>query len=227
MQREHGYRFSIAPRFANSLDWRERLQVGRRETSWRPASESECALLVANDATEETWRQDICLFSIPEHLRAKWWNLAARQIETLPARLDGMEPFAQAVAEFAQFKRLPLPRRCAFDVTLTSPQEAHQTPLAEAELFEASNAVAANSPVVARINLGDERTALVFSNAGPAHLADAPLVRLVLDPGEGVWLPDTDVIYGVDHSGKTDLDVWLILKDEGGRMKDEQNRVLL
>jgi hypothetical protein len=170
---------------------------------------------VANDATDETWRRDICLFSIPEHLRAKWWNLAAKQIETLPARLDGMEPFAQAVAEFAQFKRLPLPRRCAFDVTLASPLDGHQTPRTEAKLFEASNAAAANSPVVARINLGDERTALVFSNVGPPELADNPLIRLVLDPGEGVWLPNTDVIYGVDCSGKTDLDVWLILKDEG------------
>src|SRR5580698_3939176 len=109
MQQEQVYRFSIAPRFANSLAWGERLQVGR-ETSWHPASESECGLLVANDATDESWQRDICLFSIPEHLRAKWWDLAARQIETLPARLDGMEPFAQAVAEFAQFKRLPLPR---------------------------------------------------------------------------------------------------------------------
>jgi hypothetical protein len=213
MQREPGYRFSVAPRFANSSAWRERLQVGREKT-WSTASESECALLVVNEATDETWRRDICLFSIPEHLRAKWWDLAASQIETLPARLDGMEPFAQAVAEFAQFKRLPLPRRCAFDVTLTSPQDEQQSPLTAAEFIPSTNAAAATSPVVARINLGDERTALVFSNVGSAQRADAPLVRLVLDPGEGIWLPNTEVTYRVDRSGKTDLDVWLILKDE-------------
>jgi hypothetical protein len=50
---------------------------------------------------------------------------------------------------------------------------------------------------------------------------DYPLVRLVLDPGEGVWLPDADVIYDDDCSGKQDIDVWLILKDEGGRRKAE------
>jgi hypothetical protein len=210
MPRDANYRFCVAPRFANPLPWQERLHVGGG-TSWHPASEVECAQLVTNDATDESWRQDICLFSIPEHLRAKWWDLAAKQLETQPARPDSMEPFAKSVVEFAQFKRVPLPRRCAFDVTLTAPQD-QPTP---------TKAGAASTPVIARINLGDERTALVFSNFATAELGDKPLVRLVLHPGEGIWLPSSEVIYSVDGSGKTDLDVWLTLKDEGGRMKDE------
>jgi hypothetical protein len=58
-----------------------------------------------------------------------------------------------------------------------------------------------------------------------AHFPDYPLVRLVLDPGEGVWLPDADVIYDDDCSGKQDIDVWLILKDEGGGHQAEQKHV--
>lgn len=228
MPTEHGHQFSIAPRFASALDWRERLHVSSRETpveqsrisalSWHVASESDLALFVANETAEDAWRRNICLFSIPEHLRAKWWEMAAKQMEALPARPDCMEPFARAVAEFAQFKRMPLPRRCAFDVTLTSPVDEQEASLSPAELIQSSAAGTANSPIVARINLGDEQTALVFSNVGPEEIADASLIRLVLGPGEGVWFPSTELIYSVDRSGKTDLDVWLILKDEGGRM---------
>jgi hypothetical protein len=239
MQWEPRYRFSIAPRFASPLAWAARLQVGRRDErsqqpdstmpNWHPVSEAESALLVADETNDASWRRDVCLFAIPEHLRAKWWELAARQIETLPARIDGMEPFARAVLEFAQFKRVPLPRQCAFDVTLSSPLDEPTTPIAAVDFNPSSVAerTSANSPMMARINLGDERTALIFLNAArlnsdvESQSADGPLVRLILDPGEGVWLPNRDVVCTVDHTGKTDLDVWLILKDEGGRMKDE------
>jgi len=234
MQWEPRYRFSIAPRFANSLAWPARLQLGRRDPqseksaattpNWQPASEAEVALFVADEANDESWQRDVCLFSIPEHLRAKWWELAARQIETLPARIDGMEPFARAVVEFAQFKRVPLPRQCAFDVTLSSPLDEPATPIAAVDLDPSSSAdgTSANSPVIARVNLGDERTALIFRNPARSgsdvhsQSADGPFGRLILDPGEGVWLPSTDVVCTVDRTGKTDLDVWLLLKDEGG-----------
>jgi hypothetical protein len=259
MQLESGYRFCVAPRFTSGLSWSQRLQINRGEArieplgtanlAWHPANESQLNALVTSETREDAWRQDICLFAIPEHLRVKWWEMAARQIETLPSRLDGMEPFARAVAEFAQFKRVPLPRRCAFDVTLTSPHEDSIEQPSAAQVFRQSLVVEANggrSPVVARINLGDERTALLFLNLSRsrmtelldhqgykaadstetsdvvhtllAQFATYPLVRLSLDPGEGVWLPTNEVIYGVDRSGKADLDVWLIVKDEGGRI---------
>jgi hypothetical protein len=233
MQWEPNYRFSIAPRFASLLAWPARLQVGqggssseRREATtpnWRPASELDCGLLVANETNDESWRRDVCLFSIPEHLRAKWWELAARQIETLPARIDGMEPFARAVVDFAQFKRVPLPRQCAFDVTLSSPLDEPTAPMTLAAVIcsRAADESSANSSVIARINLGDERTSLIFWNAASpggefqSLAIDGPLVRLILDPGEGIWLPSRDIFCSVDRTGKTDLDVWLLLKEEG------------
>ncbi len=239
MQWDPIYRFSIAPRFASSLAWPARLQVGRRDgrsqqsaattPNWHPPGEAEFALLLANELNDESWRRDVCLISIPEHLRAKWWEMAARQIETLPARIDGMEPFAQAVVEFAQFKRVPLPRQCAFDITLSSPLDEPTALISAADFNQsgAADGTSANSPVIARINLGDERTALIFLNSArpssdvSSQSAEGPLVRLILDPGEGVWLPSQDVVCTVDRTGKTDLDVWLLLKDEGGRMKDE------
>ena len=277
MQLETGYRFCIAPRFANGLAWDERLQVNggvtRADTgllpdpTWHPASDSERTLLVASELSPDAWPQHVCLFAIPEHLLAKWWELAAGQVETLPTGLDGMAPFARAVADFAQFKGVPLPQQCSFEVTATAPAGLPTTTNADGiaapsagPLFPSSRTVfplsrtaeliAAKSPVVGGVNLGDERTTLLFLNlhrsrmaellngkrhgsqavgvtAGDlvdlflAHFPDYPLVRLVLDPGEGVWLPDANVIYDDDCSGKQDLDVWLILKDQVGTQKAE------
>jgi len=256
MQLEPGYRFCLAPRFTSGLSWSQRLQINSGEArsgplgtdnlAWHPASESQLNALVTSETPHDAWRRDICLFAIPEHLRAKWWEMAARQIETLPSGLDGMEPFARAVAEFAQFKHVPLPRQCAFEVTLTSPHRDSIEEPSAAQVFRQALVVEANgrcSPLVARVNLGDERTALLFLNLSRSHmtemlnhqgrkaadttetsdLVDAflaefptyPLVRLSLDPGEGIWLPNSEVIYGVDRSGKSDLDAWLILKGEG------------
>jgi len=206
--------------------------------------------------SEESWRQDLCVFAIPEHLRAVWWELAARQVETLPAGLEGMEAFARAVADFAQFKGVPLPPQCAFEVTLTpaagpptsTSMGAIETPARAPilHLSRAADAGAASSRVIARINLGDERTSLIFVNlrssriaellAGRlcsadsassaqegdqarsflAHFPTYPLVRLVLEPGEGVWLPDADVIYDDGRSGKSDIEVWLIVRQAEG-----------
>jgi hypothetical protein len=264
MQLEPGYRFSLAPRFTSGLAWSQRLQIEGGEArgeplnsadlAWHPASESQLDALVTSKSPEDAWRRDICLFAIPEHLRAKWWEMAARQIETLPTRLDGMEPFARAVAEFAQFKRVPLPRQCAFDVTLTSPDQGSIEKPSAGQVPRRSWVVEAtdgSSPLVARINLGDERTALIFLNLSRSRMAEMlklqghkaaaatetsdqvdaflsifsgyPLLRLFLDPGEGIWLPNDEVIYRVDRSGKADLDVWLTLKDDGGRLKGEAN----
>jgi hypothetical protein len=210
----------------------------------------------------EVWRQHLCIFAIPEHLRGVWWELAARQVETLSAGLDGIEAFARAVADFAQFKGVPLPPQCAFEVTLTPPAgRPSSTDMGAIEApprgpvlqFPRAPGVSpASAPVIARVNLGDERTSLIFLNLRPSRIAEMlegrdrseesaipveegdplcsflehfpayPLVRLFLEPGEGIWLPHADVIYDDDRSGKPDIDVWLNLrKTEGGRMKAE------
>lgn len=257
MQLENGVRFRMAPRFARRLAWNQRLQLSAIKPlsahhdlhgdRWLQAGEQDCSLLVATESSDDAWHHDLCLFAIPEHLRARWWELAARQAETLPAPLEGMESFAREIAEFAHFKRVPLPRQCTFDVTLSAAETPAGRPLPPS--WEAE-AVAGNAPVVARVNLGDERRALIFLNLGRSRLAelldgpgqgrkaataprddlvrafgaqfpDYPLVRLVLDPGEGIWFPSSDVIYAADRCDKADLDVWLILKDEGGKIKEK------
>jgi hypothetical protein len=221
-----------------------------------PSVASKTATSEDRGPSGESWRHDLCVFAIPDHLRAVWWELAAKQVETLPAGLEGLEPFARAVADFAQFKGVPLPPQCAFEVTLTPPVDAATSTNTSTitaggrgallRLSRAADADAASSREIARVNLGDERTSLIFLNLRSSRIAEMladrprsaesttrvehgdvvrsflshfpayPLVRLVLEPGEGVWLPDADVIYDDDRSGKSDMDVWLILRQAEG-----------
>jgi hypothetical protein len=266
MQLVAGYRFRMAPRFATGLSWNERLQLNggvirsgdgfRAEPAWRPANDSERALLLADDqpagsekAAADPWQTDVCLWTIPEHLRAKWWDLAARQVETLPSGLEGMAGFARAVADFAQFKGVPLPAECTFDVTLASRDDRADSTTGETAedsarrfLWRGSQAAdaAASSRVIARINLGDQQTSLIFLNLRPQQITEMlasrpanaalavqdenpvslflqsfstyPLVRLILAPGEGIWLPGANVVYEADCPTTSEIDVWLNLR---------------
>src|SRR5579885_1321765 len=184
-----GFRFCNAPRFLPALAWPERLRLpGGAEGAWRPPTDAELALLVApGEAGDDAWGHNVCVFAVPEHLRALWWDLVAAAADGPP----DVAPLARAFADFAQFKKMPLPGRCSFDVVLTPPRQP-----------------AAVGRFLAGVNLGDERTSLLFN----LPCAEGFLrVRLDLAAGEGVWLPP-----GVMGSGRCtsdkDVDVWLVIR---------------
>jgi hypothetical protein len=211
MDLQAGYRFCNAPRFHAARPWPERLRLGGGD-AWRPPTEAELALLVAaGEAGDDAWGRDVCIFAVPEHLRSLWWDLVAAAPDAPP----DAGPLARAFADFAQFKRMPLPARCSFDVVLTPPGRP-----------------AAVGPFVAGVNLGDERSSLVLLNLSPARLEERlgssaegvvgrfltafpgyPLVRLALDPGEGAWLPPGAVVVDRGPSDR-DVDVWLAIRGE-------------
>jgi hypothetical protein len=212
-----GYRFCNAPRFHAAWAWPERLRLGSGD-AWRPPTEAELALLVAGEAGDDTWGRDVCVFAVPEHLRSLWWDLVAAAADAPP----DAGPLAQAFADFAQFKRIPLPARCSFDVVLTPPGQ----PAA------GTAGPAGQGRVVAGVNLGDERTTLVLLNLPPARLEERlgppaeglverflaacpgyPQVRLALDAGEGAWLPPGAIVLDRCPSER-DVDVWLALRGE-------------
>ena len=164
-----------------------------------------------------------------------------------------MEPFAREILEFTSFKQVPVPRQCRFELTVSPPGRPDLSHAAEPDTVIAGSSSAErktnHSPPIARVNLGDERSAMVFLNLGRRRIAEMlgtesaadsaidgavqplatddlvrrflgrspeyPLLRVILEPGEGVWLPCADVICDVDRTCKEDLDVWLVLKDEG------------
>jgi hypothetical protein len=210
MDLEAGYRFCDAPRFHLARWWPERLRLGSGD-AWRPPTEAELALLVATGQVgDDAWGRDVCVFAVPEHLRSLWWDLVASSDAPPEVGL-----LARAFADFAQFKRMPMPARCSFDVVLTPPGSS-----------------ATIGAFVAGVNLGDERTSLVLLNLPPARLEERlgppaedlvgrflaacpsyPLVRLALEPGEGAWLPPGAIVLERCPSGM-DVDVWLAIRGE-------------
>jgi hypothetical protein len=217
MRLESGYRFCNAPRFHLPLPWADRIRVNggglwadgrwQADDSWRPATDAELAVLLGEGMSESAvWEDAVTAFAIPAHLQSMWWDLAAAAETGEP----DLGPFAQAFVEFGQFKRLPVPPRSRFEVVVTPPGR----PIAYWE------AVTQSHHEVAGVNLGDERTSVILLNRKPeacpggvAAFLQAypayPLVRVLLEPGEGLWFPPRRVArcgYSLD---KTDLDIWL------------------
>jgi hypothetical protein len=223
MQLESGYRFCNAPRFHLAPPWAQRLRVNRGmvrtadcwqpDDAWRPATEAELRVLLGEGLSEPPlWEKAVAAFVIPAHLRARWWEVAAAGEEEDP----NLEPFARAFAEFAQFKRLPLPPRCSFSVLVTPPGQP------------ASLSEAASRPrrAAAGVNLGDERTAVVVCNLVPdacpggvteflQACPDYLLLRVWLEPGEGLWFPAGGVAWAACTRDKTELDIWLNVRAAG------------
>jgi hypothetical protein len=141
----------------------------------------------------------VAVFAVPEHLLSLWWETAGGG----PEGAVELEPFARAFAGFARFKRMPLPDRCTFVVLATPPgmvAEGLGEPASVAD--------------VAGVNLGEETAAVVLCNlppGAPAAGPDYPLVRLILEPGEGLWLPA-----GLTWSRCTlqtrELELWLAVR---------------
>jgi hypothetical protein len=213
------------------------------DPTWRSVTDADLAVLAETPGGEgqpedSLWEQHFCLFALPDHLRASWWDLAAQQVEMGPGRRPDLDAFARAIAAFLQFKKMPLPIPCTFDVVLTTPQQG------ALGLDDPDGISGEPAPprTVACINLGDEQTSLVLlplsrslreemlrsgvtegpsSPLGRTHsflatFPSYPLVRLFLEPGEGVWFPPVQILFAPGPLDKQDLDVWLMLREPAG-----------
>src|SRR6516162_9782992 len=108
-----GCRLTVAPRFHLAPDWTARLAVGTgvREADgrffprgpWRPLTADEMSLLIADPENDA---EAGCLFQIPDHLRAAWWDLLDRSVEAGGTALPEFEEFTRQVAEFLRFKHM-------------------------------------------------------------------------------------------------------------------------
>jgi hypothetical protein len=217
-----------APRFQATRPWPDRLRInsgvvidGSRilpRDDWRPLTPEELALVTGADGDPAA---ALALFNIPERLRAQWWTLA----DDDPASSAAFSAFAAEILEYLQFKRLPLPPVCAFAVMIQAPGQPSTHPD-----LGGLTAEPPGGPVLGGINLGDEASAVVFLNLGPAQFhesaepppararaflttyPDYPLVQLALQPGEGFWLPHGPLILDGDTRGRTEIDVRLEIR---------------
>jgi hypothetical protein len=194
MHLERGFALTVAPRFHLRGAWAERLRVnsgvkarGERffpRADWRLPGPEELALLTSDDgvpAAPDGFRcEALSLFHLPEHLRRRWWDLAARQVNPAEIDAEAFQAFLEAIVDFCCFKGLPLLRSCAFDVVVSAPgRDSTRLDTAAGclagltlELPPTCSWPAAEgwtSPVGA-VNLGDESTSLVLVNLPAAQL---------------------------------------------------------
>ena len=73
------------------------------------------------------WSESTCLFHIPEHLRRRWWNLAAAELLSNSESRPGFEKFQLSFREFAAFKNIPLLSKHDLDVLVRPPDSPEGT----------------------------------------------------------------------------------------------------
>jgi hypothetical protein len=186
MTLQPGCRFVVAPRFHLPADWPRRLLVGAGvdqtdggfipRPSWRSLTTDELAVLVptsAEPAPLEELGSCICLFNLPRHLRAAWWNLLEQAAPVLgDGRVPGLEAFVSQVVDFLAFKDLAVPEGARCDVVVNKPGQPFDCHL-EAEFplglpCNPASRSGTEEPGRRRlwggINLGDEPTSIVLIN---------------------------------------------------------------
>jgi hypothetical protein len=88
---------------------------------WRPLTADEITLLTSGlESGPETDIEAGCLFQIPSHLRAAWWDLLDRSVEAGDAALPGFEGFTRQVAEFLRFKHMGVPPSLQLEAVVTA-----------------------------------------------------------------------------------------------------------
>src|SRR5262249_42118888 len=150
---------------------------------------------------------DALLFRLPEHLIARWWKLVESAHGPSPDGLGEFDSFVNAVRDFLAFKNLAIPSGASCDLVVTQP--GHRAigwdppaTYAPGMRWSAEAGPAAPAPRLwGGINLGGECGVVVFSSTTPATEEpaefDQPLVRLLLEPGEGIRLPEAGFLAGL------------------------------
>jgi hypothetical protein len=124
-------RLTVAPRFDLAADWAGRLTVGAGVSEadgrffprgpWRPLTVDEMPLLISGpESGLEKDAEAGCLFQIPAHLRAAWWDLLDRSVEAEDTALPGFEGFTGQVAEFLRFKQMEVPPSLQMEAVVTA-----------------------------------------------------------------------------------------------------------
>lgn len=240
-----GFTFTIAARFYSDLSWVERLQINGGVQSnrqgvlprqdWRPLTSGERSILVAAEprsgSAAALASAEVRIFTLPEHLRDGWW-VVAEDAGSPEGNAGEYERFVVATLDFLNFKGLPLPERCRFDLVASAPGQ-------DATRVTADPCSSTHDRLVAAINLGDELRHMTVLNLGLpemsamlgepgceapaidetsrlffANFPTYPLVRIGLDPCEGLWLPESAIVWNGNTQGKQEPDIVLLIRAE-------------
>lgn len=182
-----GYRLTVAPRFAVTPSWSERLAQNDGVTidagsegacprdTWVALDDATVASLVDPDAARETSLPPthLGLMQLPERLRRAWWTCAERGGSAAEANFA---PVFSEMTEFLRFKGLPLPERVHLEVAVSAPGLRSTRIGADgvpAGLGFGDRPATADTPARmprGLVNLGDEETFVVLVAQPPQAL---------------------------------------------------------
>jgi hypothetical protein len=170
-------RLVVAPMFHLPVEWGRRLFLETGvEGGWRSPDAAELSQLLPDESLpvpRESLPDYLCLFRLPQHLRAAWWCLLDQANETGTMAPDRFNAFAVSVGQFLAFKELPLPEGASLELLVSKPGQLTVPDLSTGR------------PLWGAINLGDEPASLVLENASSQELQ----VRFLIEPGEGCRFP--------------------------------------
>jgi hypothetical protein len=175
-----------APRYQGRLTLAKRAQVFRSK-GWRPATANELAAICADDG-------DVSIIGIPQHLLKRWWSLAETDDLT-----TGFEGYAREIAEYLAYKNWIV--RANLLMTVVASGGKRDKALIPSNPMRFGTGV---GTLIACINLDDE-------NAAIALKAESGRIRIILEPGEGMMLPESGVLWNRSALGNSDLAVTLLI----------------
>ena len=176
-----------APRYQGRLTLAKRLQVFRSK-GWRPANANELAAMCADDG-------DVSIIGTPGHLLKRWWSLAETDDFT-----TGFEHYAREMAEYLAYKNWRVSANLLMTV-VASGGGRDKALIPSTPMQFGKGAV---GTLIACVNLDDE-------NAAVALKAESGRIRIILEPGEGLMLPESGVLWNRSKLGDSDLAVTLLI----------------
>jgi hypothetical protein len=175
-----------APRYQGRLTLAKRVHVFRSK-GWRPATANELAAICGDDG-------DVSIIGMPQHLLKRWWNLAEADDFT-----TGFEGFAREIAEYLAYKNWVVPG--PFLMTVEASGGKRDKTLIPSNPMRFGTGL---GTLIACVNLDDE-------NAAIALKAESGRIRIILEPGEGLMLPESGVLWNRSALGDTELAVTLLI----------------
>lgn len=130
---------------------------------------------------------DVWVIGIPGHLLRRWWSLAESD-----RKATGFEAFGTDVATYFVYKEWPLQAPLLIEVV--GSEDEPDKPLIQSRDMRLVGGV---GTVLACINVDEE-------NAAVALGTESGRIRAILEPGEGLMLPSTGVLWNrsaLDGSG--------------------------
>ncbi len=186
-------RICHAARYQSPLALAQRLQVD--SSGWRPVNADELAAISTGDGEPG----DVSVIAIPKHLLKQWWKLAESSDGDLTHIAAGFKGYARELAEYFEYKSWTIPPDAVMEVLVSDTERDSALQPSQATRF--SGGV---GKLLACINLGDQRLAIVLG-------AEAARIRVLLEPGEGVMLPVSGVLWNRSALGSADPAIMLLI----------------